>query len=411
MTATVYQSNSNALVAYKAQSGLGVQAGNTGAQTLRVAGGAGIKLSKTSTESNEIRQDGMRQRGRHGTQKTTGAYSGELSLGSHDAILEAIMRSTWDPTVLTKSQADFTSLTVAADGFSRTDAGSWIADGFRVGDVIRAANLADAANNARNVRVTGVSAAKLTVAETLTVNATPDTSCSISRPGKRLINTAPLVKRYFTLEEYESDIDQSTLLMDFVWGSVKFAMAPNGLLQVDPSGVGTGAVSALATGSSPFFTSPSVVTDTPMSVVDATIRFGGRDLVELTSFDVTVDISPTAPDVFGSGAIKYSPDVFSGQMAVSLNLTMLRKDLTAFSDFIAETPYSLEILAVDNMSEPKDFMAITVPNFTLGSADPSALSKAGGGRTQTISIPAALVGLDSSATGDGAMIKFQTTAA
>jgi hypothetical protein len=39
-------------------------------------------------------------------------------------------------------------------------------------------------------------------------------------------------------------------------------------------------------------------------------------------------------------------------------MTMLRKDLTLFSDFIAETQYSLNVLAVDNMSEPKDFIAI-----------------------------------------------------
>jgi hypothetical protein len=51
-----------------------------------------------------------------------------------------------------------------------------------------------------------------------------------------------------------------------------------------------------------------------------------------------------------------------------------------------------------------------VPNFTLGGVDPSALSKQGGGRTQTISIPQALVGIDNTGTGyDATMIKFQTT--
>jgi hypothetical protein len=113
--------------------------------------------------------------------------------------------------------------------------------------------------------------------------------------------------------------------------------------------------------------------------------------VALSSLDLTLDIQPSAPPVFGSGAIKYAPDVFTGPLLVSMNLTMLRKDLTLFSDFIAETVYSLSILAVDNMSEPKDFINIVVPNFTLGGVDPSALSKQGGGRTQTISIPAAEV--------------------
>lgn len=407
---TVFQSNSNARVAYKAQSALGSQAGATGAQVLRVAGGSGIKLSKAATESNEIRADGMRPRGRHGTQKTIAAYSAELSLGSHDPILEAIMRGTWDSSALTVDQTDMTSLVTGAHTLTRV-LGSWIDDGFRVGDVVRASGLSDAANNGKNLRITGLTATVMTVAETLVVNAVPDTSCSITRPGKRLINPASLTKRYFTLEEYESDIDQSTVLTDFVFGQMKFTMSPNGLIMADVSGVGTGQIQALASGSSPYFTSPTSVSDTPMSVVDATVRLNGADLVSLTSLDLIVDITPSAPDVFGSGAIKYAPDVFTGQMAVSMNLGMLRSDLSILSDFIAETQYSLHILAVDNMSEPKDFVSIVVPNFTLGGADASALSKQGGGRTQTIAIPAALVGVDTAATGDNSMIKFQTTAA
>ena len=38
-------------------------------------------------------------------------------------------------------------------------------------------------------------------------------------------------------------------------------------------------------------------------------------------------------------------------------------------------------------------LSITVPNFTLGSVDPSAFTKQGGPRTQTIAIPAGLVGV------------------
>lgn len=406
----VYQSQSAGLVAYKVQSGLGTQASAVSANLLRIAGGNGIRVSKAATESAEVRNDGLSMRGRHGSQKASSAYNGEMSLGSHDPIIEALMRSTWDSTAFTKTQTDFTSLTTVADGFVFAS-GSPIAMGFKVGNIIRAAGLPDAANNGRNCRITALSSTKITVAETLIVNAVPDTTCSLTRPGKQLINTAPLVKRYFTIEEYESDIDQSTVLTDFVWGTGKLSMATDGLIRFDPGGVGTGAAQALTTGASPYFTSPTGPVDVPFSVVDATIRLNGADLVELTSFDLSLDIQPNAPVTFGSGSQKYSPDVFTGPLKVNMNLTMLRKSLAIFSDFLAETPYSLNILAVDNMSEPKDFMSITVPNFTLGGVDPSALSKQGGGRTQTIAVPAALVGVDSSATGNGSMISFQTTAA
>lgn len=410
---TVYQSNSNGYIAQKVQSALGTQSSGSSAKILRTAGGPGIKLAKAATESNEVRRDGMRQRGRHGTQKTTSSYNAELSLGSHDDLVEAICRDTWSSADLTVTQSDFTSLTTTTSTIV-LNSGDPRTLGFRVGDVIDLTGFATTANNSTNVRITGLSATAITVAETLILNATPDTTCSIVRRGKKLIPYASggLTKRYFTLEEYEADIDQSTVLTDFVWGNIKFSMSPNGLITADPGGVGTGKIDVKTTGASPFFTSPTTTTAPPFSVVDATIRLNGVDLVALTSLDLTVDIGPTAPDVFGSGGIKYAPDVFTGQMAVSMNLGMLRPDLTILSDFLAETVYSLHILAVENEAEPKDFFSIYVPNFTLGSADPSALSKQGGGRTQTVSIPAALVGIDNTGTGfDASMIKFQTSAA
>jgi len=405
---TVYQSNSSAYVAHKVQSALGTQASGASAEKIRTAGGNGAKLAKAAVESNEVRSDGMRQRGRHGTQKTNSDYMAELSIGSHDTLIEAIMRGTWDSTPLVLTEADFTSLTTGANTIVLAS-GNPITLGLRVHDVIILTEQdTSTTNNSKNLRITGLSATTITVAETLVVNAVADTNITITRPGKRIVNPTTLVKRYFTLEEYENDIDQSTLLTDFVWGNMKFSMSPNGLIMADPGGIGTGQIEVKATGSSPFFTSPTLTTAAPLSVVDATIRLNGVDMVELTSFDLTVNIGPSAPDVFGSGAIKYAPDVFTGQMAVSMNLSMLRKDLAHLSAFIAETVYSLHILAVENESEPKSFVSIAVPNFTLGSVDPSALSKEGGGRTQTLSIPAALVGRDDTGTGyDATMIKVQ----
>ncbi len=406
-----YQSNSNALIAYKAQAGLGTAATGSGGTVLRTTGGAGARLSKAAVESNEVRADGMRSRGRHGTQKTNSAYTGELSLGSHDPIIEAVLRGTWDSSVLAATSADFTTVTTTTSTIVAAG-GSWITKGFRVGDVVRLTSAPDAGNNNRNLRIIGLTATVMTVAETLVANASPSGAPTVTRTGKRLIKPATPVKRYFTLDEYEVNIAQSTVLQDFVWSSFKLSMAPNGLVTFDPGGIGTGQISALASGSSPQLTSPTATTGVPMSVADATIRLGSSDLVSLTSFDLTCDIGAAAPDTFGSASAKYSPDVFAGQLGITMNLSMLRTDLTQLQAFINETALSLHILAVDAMSEPKNFVSIYVPNFTLGGHDPSALSKQGGGRTQTIQIPAALVGKDvSGGAFDPTMIKIQTNAA
>ena len=410
---TTYQTGSNALVAYKKQAAVGVPANGAGASVLRIAGGNGVKLAKSAIASAEIRSDGLSTRGRHGTQQITAAYNAEASLGALDPIIEAIMRGAWDTNVLSKTQADFTSLTTVADGILM-NTGSPIAMGFRVGDVFRATGLPDAANNNRNLRVAALSANKITTAETLTANAVADTTCTLTRPGKRLINPATLLKSYFTIEELEGDIDESTIVQDCVWGSIKFSMSSaNNLLMADPSLVGTGQIQAPPAGSPPNFANPVATIDTPFSVVDATIRLGGVDLVELTSFDLTLNISPSAPATFGSGGQRFSPDVFTAPLQVSMNLTALRKSLARLADFITETRYTLHVLAVDNTSEPRDFLSISVPNFTLGSVDPSAFTKQGGARTETISIPAGLVGVatDTANGFDPTMISFQTTAA
>jgi hypothetical protein len=408
-----FQSQSNAYTAYKVQSGLGTQATGGSGIVLRQNGGPGIKMTKAAVESNEVRRDGMRTRGRHGTQKVTGQWNGEASLGSHDPILEAVMRGTWSSVlVITEATASLTSITTGANTIVAA-AGSWITAGVKVGDVGRLTGHSSAGNNSRNLRITGVTASTLTVAETLTVNAVADTAFTLTI-AKKLINPAAgsMVKRYFTVEDHELDIDGSEVATDFVWGAVKISMAPNGILMLDPSGIGTGRFETLSAGSAPLLTAPTEATAAPMSVVDATVRLGSSDFVDLTSFDLTMDIKPMAPDVFGSPAIKYSPDVFTGQMAIGMNLTMLRSDLARVASYVAEDLFSLHILAVDNEVEPKDYLSIYVPNFSLGTVDKSSLSKEGGPRTQTVAVPEALVGKDDTGGAyDATMIKFSSTSA
>jgi hypothetical protein len=246
----------------------------------------------------------------------------------------------------------------------------------------------------------------------LTLNATADTAFTITRP-KKLIQTGTLLKRYFTVDEFEIDIDQSQVMTDFVFGTTRFSMAPNGIILFDPGGIGTGHYNSLATGAtSPLLTTPTATTSLPLAVVDATVRIGANDVIDLTSLDIGLDISPMSPDVFGSGNIKYGPDVFTGQMGVTINFTALRKDLQFIDDFAAETQYSIQVMAVENDVEPKDFFSIFVGNLSLGGVTKSAYAAAGGPRTQTVSVPMALVGLDNRGTGyDATMVKFQSSAA
>ena len=401
---TTYQSKFNLLVAFKAQSALGSPATGTGATVLRVAGGTRGKLAKTAIESKEIRQDAQRTLGRHGFRQTTGSYDVEISQGAIDPILQALLRGTWDAQISTTS-ADFTTIAIASNVLTWAS-GNPITKGFRVGDVVEMTGGAVSGNNSRNLRITSITATTITVAETLTDH-TADAGITLIRRGRKVIMPAAgsLVNTYFTIEEYDTDIDQSTLYSDCYFTSIKFAMAPNGMLMATINWVGTGDITAEATGASPYFTTPSTPTGVPMSVKDATIRLGTTDLTDLTSLDITIENGAVAPQVVG--AIK-SPTVLPGQNSVTMALGMLRTDLTNLSNFIGETQLSLHVLAVDTSVEPKNFLSINVPLFTLGSVDPEAPSTQGGALTESIAVPVALVGSDTTGSGyDATMCSLQ----
>lgn len=307
-----YETNFGGYVAYHVQSALGTAASGSGGTVLRLTGGSMGKLSKAAIASNEIRADAQHTRGRHGMQTATGAYTTEFSFGSVDAIIEAVMRGTWDGTT--------------------------------------------------NV----------------------------------LINPAAgaLVNRYFTIEEYLTDIAAGRIFQDCFWKSMKFSMSPNGMIMFDPAWVGTGSL-AVETGAASL-TSPTTATSKPMAALDATVSLNGTTVLDLVSFDLTVDNGAVAPPVVGS---KVSPTVLPGLNQVSMNLTVLQKDMSYISAQLNETTFALSLQATDGTNN----MHIDVPYFTLGTADISPMSTAGGARTVTLSVPAGLIGRDPTT---GTTVKF-----
>jgi hypothetical protein len=217
-----------------------------------------------------------------------------------------------------------------------------------------------------------------------------------------------VVERYFTIEEYLSDIDATEVYQDCKWGKLDIAMQPDNMITVTPMWIGTGAVQSLTGASAPYFTTPSLPSTTavPLAAIDATVRLSDEgDLIALTAFQLSLDIGLNAPAVAAS---KLSPDVFSGILKVSGSITVLVQDVLPFADFIAETPLSLSFLAKVPNSSPTDFYSFVVPNFTLGAFDKSEIKRDGGPRTVTLQIPAELVGIDQTGGAyDATMIKVQ----
>lgn len=396
-----YQSGRNVVVAYKAN------AGAYGAPAV-VGGGAtgfrpisgGINLTKTAIPSQENRRDGMVTRGRHGQRAVSGSYQAELSVGTFDALFEAAMRGTWSAAA-TITQASVASATLSVQAGSFTiSTGSWITAGVRVGHTVRFTAGVLAANQ-RNCRVIGLTATVMTVAETLTLEAGPIASWSATR-GRTLIQPSSPINRDFSFEEYEVDLDESERFDGVRVSGFSMEMRPDSLIDCTFTLVGQNGT-VLDSASSPYFTGPTFTTTLPLGVVDASLRLGAVNLLDLTGFTVSFDTNAQPVSVAGSNV---TPNVFTNLGTVTAEVTALRDDLTRVSQFLSETQLALHLLC--GIPGSNDFFSLSLTNVTLGGVNKSALN-ANGPRTQTMPL---VVGIDEAGGAfDPTMLRLSTSAA
>jgi hypothetical protein len=364
-----YQTGRNVLVAFKAESTFNTPPSAGSAFRFRPNASGGLKLARANIQPNEVRADGQTSMSRLGSKSVSGGYTGDISLGTFDPLLEAVLRGTWTAAVAITQATTFggsaaaTSVTTGANTIVAA-AGSWILQGVRVGDVIRATGLSDAANNSKNLRVTGVTALTITVAETLIVNAVADSSFTITI-SKKLYQSAVPVRRSFTFEEYDADVDLTEQATGCRISSVKISGQPDGMCLIEFGIVGADLI-PLATGTSPFYTSPTLTTSIALTLADATIRYGGADILTLTSFEVTLDLAAKTQPVIG-GIV--TPDIFENPAQVSGSISGIRSDFTNLTRFTSETELELHVLMVEPESEPKDFISLFLGRIKLTGVD------------------------------------------
>jgi hypothetical protein len=398
-----YQTGRNVLVAYKAETTFNTPPSAGSGFRFRPNGSGGIGLGRALINPNEIRSDGMTAMPRYGSKSLSGGYSGDASVGTFDPLIEAVVRGTWTAAV-TLTQATGTSVTATAGppGTIVRAAGSWITDGVRVGDVGRLnATGGPAANNNRNLRVTAVTALTLTVAETLVVDATPRTTYTFTI-AKKIVQPAVPVRRSFTFEEYDQDVDLTEQYTGCRISSLKMTGQPDGMLILDFGIVGADLV-PLTTGTSPFFTSPTLTSSIALTLADATIRFGGADVAVLTAFEFNWDLRAATLPVIGAVV---TPDIFENPAQASGSISGVRSDFTNLTRFTSETELELHVLAVEPESEPKDFLSTFIPRIKL-----SGVTKGFGSDGAMIETMPFTVGPKENTTGyDTTMIHFATSA-
>lgn len=352
-------------VIYKQESTWGTLAGATGAKVLRRVT-ASFNLTKETYQSDEIRTDYQMADFRHGVRMAEGSLSGELSPGSYaDFFAAALMKDFATGATITGA-----GVTIAASGSQYTltrAAGSYITDGFRLGDVLTisagAGLNADSLN--KNLLITALTATVATVSVLNGSTLTPavGTSVALALKGKKsFVPTSGHVFRSFTVEEFYSDIAQSEVFTGLKVNTLGISIPATGMATVDFAFMGK---DLAQTGTTQYFTSPTAQGTTGTTAgVNGVVVFNGAPVAVITDASLNINRNMTSATVLGSNSIA---DMFDGRALVDGSLSLYFTDAVARNAFKDETEVSLVFTLTTSNAAAADFVSITLPRVKINS--------------------------------------------
>lgn len=350
-------------VRFKKESAWGTAAGATGAQLLRRVT-SDLSLAKETYQSNEIRTDYQISDFRHGVRSVEGTVAGELSPLTYDSFLAAALRKDFVAGATTGALATL-SVTTTGTKFTRSS-GSFITDGFKVGDVIGATGFSTANNNTHYVLVTVVAALTMDIVPldgvVLTDEAAGGTR-TIAVVGKKTYTPETAhTDDSFTFEHYYSDVTQSEVFTGCKVNTLAIALPPSGMATINIGLMGKD----ITTATSEYFTTPTAATSSGVlaSVNGIAYAIGSRQY-SLTGLNINYTGNLSKEPVVGSNTV---PDIFEGRVVVTGELTAFFENGTLRDAFINETEVALMFVFTTNNNKNPDFISFVMPRCKLGGA-------------------------------------------
>jgi hypothetical protein len=399
-----YQTGANVLVAMKEETTIGTAATAAGATRVRFIGSSGAELKRAAILSQEKTSAAITPMGRLGAKSVDSVYETELSVGGALTLLtEGIMRAAYATTVVvgfaTMTTVAFNTNTVTAAG------GDWVGgQGLRVGDIFTVTGTSLAANNDLRTPITAISSTVITVpAGSFTTLAATATG-TLTRLRKVINGTSPSRKSY-TLEQYDGDTDLSELFLGNRVTGLKWSIQPNAITKVTPTFMGLDRT-ILTTGTSPWFSSPTLSAGVPLIAHDMVILQSGVAVAVFTSAEIDMTIAAQHEPVIGAYV---SPDIFDNDLAMSGTITGLRSDFANLTAFDAETEYDLQLLfkAPTSAGTPVECVSMYIPRIKLA----SVTAPVGGGDGAKIETRQIMFGPKTAATGyDGTLVVISQSA-
>jgi hypothetical protein len=356
---------SDVFTAYRVQDTHGTLAPNdASARVLEANAGTGLALTKRVVSGNAIRPSLAPLRPRHGARSAGGPLSADLQVLAHDPLFEAAFRATYSaPLVLSGLTLQYTQATGI---LLRSDGGSFLTDGVRVGDTYRFNGAMGVNANIAFMVASVNSGTSLTVANRMDLaTGGTITGVTMTRGKKLLCGAAAPVLREFSIEHWESINSNCERFIDARMASFGLNMPAEGAVTMDMQFVCT---DKLARTTGKHFTNAVQNTNPFLVTADAVVMFAGARIETLQSCTVSWDMSVSAPIPVGS---RRAVNVFDGMTVPNVTFNFMKTDTTNLLAFENESgPFSAAIM----FREPGvtgGYVTIGLPSFTLGSATPT----------------------------------------
>ena len=353
-------------VAIKKESAWGTLPGATGAQVLRRVT-ADFNLSKEAYQSEEINPTFQTSSMRHGVRSVEGSISAELSPGTYSEIIGAVLAKDF----AAGGTATGISLTIATSGsfFTLTRAaGSWLTDGFYVGNIIRLTgaglNAANVGNNLLILTLTATVATVMVLSSTPLIAEGPVATVSASVVGKQsFVPSTGHTDASFSVEQWFSDISQSEVFTGLKPASVSLDLPSTGLVGASFSFMGK---DLGRTGTTQYFTTPTGITTTDvMASVSGAVVVNGVPVALVTSMSLEIARNQEMATVVGSNL---NADIFVGRINATGNMSVYFTD-AAFRDYFdKEQKISIVVALTTGLDKNAQAISITLPRVLLNSA-------------------------------------------
>lgn len=302
-----------------------------------------LDLNKANYSSQEILESQQVRDMRHGVKSVAGSISGEVSVGGYQQPFESVCRQVVQAAATTGAIANVTAaVTVGAQGTFTRAAGSFLVDGFKIGDVVRCAGWATTGvpNNAHNFIIINLTALVMTVLALDGVAIGPKAAgdnVTITVAGKKTWMPATGQTRdYYTIEHWFGDINQSEQFVDCVFTGFTVNLPPTGMATVEFPVMGLD----MQTGVAQYFNAPQAAPSGGiLAAVNGALIVNGAVAGVVTGLSIVVAGQHSAPGgVVGSNV---DPDIFPGVLMVTGQMTVLFTDATYRDAFLNETEMSI----------------------------------------------------------------------